>query len=84
MKYASESDFVMIHDAARPMLSAQMISDSLAAVNGHDGVLPVLPMKDTVYASADGRRVSALLKREEIFTGQAPEAVLEAHAMRKF
>lgn len=72
-RYASESDLVMIHDAARPMLSAQMISDSLAAVNGHDGVLPVLPMKDTVYASADGRRVSALLKREEIFAGQAPE-----------
>lgn len=72
-RYASESDIVMIHDAARPMLSAQMISDSLAAVKGHDGVLPVLPMKDTVYASADGHRVSALLKREEIFAGQAPE-----------
>lgn len=72
-RYASESDLVMIHDAARPMLSAQMISDSLAAAEGHDGVLPVLPMKDTVYASADGRRVSALLKREEIFAGQAPE-----------
>lgn len=72
-RYASESDVVMIHDAARPLLSAQMITDSLIAVEGHDGVLPVLPMKDTVYRSTDGRRISALLDRSEIYAGQAPE-----------
>lgn len=72
-RYASGSDVVMIHDAARPLLSAQMITDSLIAVEGHDGVLPVLPMKDTVYRSTDGRRISALLDRSEIYAGQAPE-----------
>lgn len=30
-------------------------------------------MKDTVYVSKDGKRVDSLLKREEIFAGQAPE-----------
>lgn len=72
-RYASESDIVMIHDAARPMLSAQMVANSLAAVEGHDGVLPVLSMKDTVYKSADGKKISALLDRSQIFAGQAPE-----------
>lgn len=72
-RYASESDVVMIHDAARPLLSAQMITDSLIAIEGHDGVLPVLPMKDTVYRSTDGRRIRALLDRSEIYAGQAPE-----------
>lgn len=72
-RYASESDVVMIHDAARPLLSAQMITDSLIAVKGHDGVLPVLPMKDTVYRSTDGKKVSSLLARNEIYAGQAPE-----------
>ncbi|MDE7233113.1 MAG: 2-C-methyl-D-erythritol 4-phosphate cytidylyltransferase, partial [Lachnospiraceae bacterium] len=43
-------------------------------VSGHDGVLPVLPMKDTVYQSTDGKRVGALLNRSEIYAGQAPEA----------
>ena len=36
-------------------------------------MLPVLPMKDTVYLSSDGERVTALLNRNEIFAGQAPE-----------
>lgn len=71
--YTEESDNVMIHDAARPLLSAQMITDSLEAVKGHDGVIPVLSMKDTVYKSEDGKKISALLERSEIYAGQAPE-----------
>ena len=72
-KYASDSDIVMIHDAARPFLSARMITDSLNAIQGHDGVLPVLSMTDTIYKSTDGRQISALIDRSEIYAGQAPE-----------
>lgn len=71
--YAADPDRVFVHDAARPLLSAGQISDCLGAVEGHDGVVPVLPMKDTVYLSRDGKRVTSLLKRNEIFAGQAPE-----------
>lgn len=72
-RYMDDSDVVLIHDAARPLLSAQLITDCLAAMVGHDGVLPVLSMKDTVYSSTDGKRISALLNRSEIYAGQAPE-----------
>ncbi len=71
--YARDQDFVLVHDAARPLLSDEMISRCLDAAEGHDGVIPVLPMKDTVYRSEDGRTVSSLLNREKIFAGQAPE-----------
>ncbi len=50
-----------------------MISKCLGAIEEHEGVLPVLPLKDTVYGSVDGRRVTALLNRNEIFAGQTPE-----------
>ncbi|MBD5492094.1 MAG: 2-C-methyl-D-erythritol 4-phosphate cytidylyltransferase [Lachnospiraceae bacterium] len=73
-KYAEESDIVLIHDAARPLLSADMITACLEALAGHDGALPVLSMKDTVYYSEDGISVSSLLERARIFAGQAPEA----------
>lgn len=72
-RFAQDGDHVFIHDAARPLLSAQMISDCIKAVQGHDGVLPVLPMKDTVYFSEDGRKISSLLERSRVFAGQAPE-----------
>lgn len=71
--YAADNDYVLIHDAARPMLSAQQISDCLDAAAGHDGVIPVLPMKDTVYCSKDGKTITSLLNRSQIFAGQAPE-----------
>ena len=72
-KYAADTDYVMIHDAARPCLSQELIGFCLKAAGGHDGAIPVLPMKDTVYSSTDGQRISSLLERNEIFAGQAPE-----------
>ena len=72
-EYAKDSDYVFIHDAARPLLTEKQITDCIAGAFGHDGVLPVLHMKDTVYSSTDGKKISALLNRSEIYAGQAPE-----------
>lgn len=74
--FADKEDYVMIHDAARPCLSVQMITACFSGVDGHDGVLPVLPMKDTVYLSVDGKAISSLLDRKQIFAGQAPEVFI--------
>lgn len=75
-KYAADSDYVLIHDAARPFLSAAMVTACLEAAAMHEGAIPVLPMKDTVYSSEDGKRITSLLERSRIFAGQAPEAFL--------
>lgn len=72
-KYANGDDFVIIHDAARPMLSKKQITDCFNGAWGHDGAMPVLPMKDTVYLSNNGLSVSELIDRSSIFAGQAPE-----------
>lgn len=72
-EYADESGYVFIHDAARPLLTEKQITDCIGSAAGHDGVLPVLPMKDTVYASTDGKKITSLLNRSEIYAGQAPE-----------
>lgn len=73
LEYADTEDKVMVHDGARPLLSEALIEKCFIAGEGHDGVMPVLPMKDTVYMSEDGKVVSKLLKRENIFAGQSPE-----------
>ena len=64
---------VIIHDAARPNLTAEYVDRCLDALDGFDGVMPVLPMKDTVYYSEDGKSVDRLLDRSRIYAGQAPE-----------
>lgn len=72
-QYSSETDIVIIHDAARPLVSEDLLSACIAACAEHDGALPVLPMKDTVYLGDEGRIIS-LLNRSNVFAGQAPEA----------
>lgn len=64
---------VLIHDAARPFLTEKLISECVKAADGHGGVLPVLPMKDTVYYSEDGKVISSLINRDKVYAGQAPE-----------
>ncbi|MEY8395397.1 IspD/TarI family cytidylyltransferase [Lachnospiraceae bacterium 45-P1] len=73
---AEDHTVVIIHDAARPRVSGKQILDCLRAVKGHDGAMPVLPMKDTVYLSTDGKSVTSLLNRNQIYAGQAPECFL--------
>ncbi len=70
----AEDAAVLVHDAVRPFASEQLLTACLQACVQADGAMPVLPMKDTVYYSADGQQVSELLEREKIYAGQAPEA----------
>lgn len=74
-KKADLKSRVLIHDAARPCVSKKLIDDCFKAIEGHEGVLPVLPMKDTVYECKDGV-ITSLLNRSVIFAGQAPELFL--------
>ena len=76
---SNERDSVMVHDAARPFLSSKLIDRCYETLSGHDGVMPVLPMKDTVYLCSEGsqgRSISGLLDRQKVFAGQAPELFL--------
>ncbi len=72
----SEDDTVLIHDAARPFLSTELLERCFKALPGHDGVMPALPMKDTVYISTNGNSISGLLDRKTLYAGQAPELFL--------
>lgn len=72
-RYASAEDIVIIHDAARPSVTGRLISDCIHTCREHDGAIPVLPMKDTVYM-AEGGRITSLLERSKVYAGQAPEA----------
>ena len=79
-----DDDRVIIHDAARPMVMQELIDACLDENRHCDGVLPVIPVKDTIYMSHDGSHIDALLDRKKLFAGQAPESFvfgkyLQAH-----
>lgn len=65
---------VLVHDAVRPLVSHDLINRCYAGCKEADGVMPVIPVKDTIYLSVDGNTINSLLNRNQLWAGQSPEA----------
>jgi 2-C-methyl-D-erythritol 4-phosphate cytidylyltransferase/2-C-methyl-D-erythritol 2,4-cyclodiphosphate synthase len=77
-------DFVLIHDAARPLISRKVIDDVVRALEGGaDGALPMVAVADTLRRrDADGRWT--LVARDGLYRAQTPQGfvydkILAAH-----
>ena len=70
----TDEDIVLIHDAARPLVSHELINSCYDGCRKADGIMPVIPVKDTVYLSTDGNHIQSLINRSHLWAGQAPEA----------
>ncbi len=69
----SEDDLALVHDAARPLVSVELISRCAEAMVAYDALVPVTEVRDTVYQSTDGKLVENLADRSTLFCGQSPE-----------
>jgi 2-C-methyl-D-erythritol 4-phosphate cytidylyltransferase len=74
---------VLVHDAARAFAPPELIERVAGAVrDGHDAVIPVLPVVDTIKQVDEAGHVAATLDRAELRAVQTPQgfrrAVLEA------
>jgi 2-C-methyl-D-erythritol 4-phosphate cytidylyltransferase len=74
---------VLVHDAARPCLSAELLDRIVKALDGSNAVVPAVPAVDTLVVDTDGR-VDAIVDRSTIAGVQTPQAfekqlLLRAH-----
>lgn len=71
-----EAAVVLVHDAARPLLAADVIERVVGALgDGWDGAVPALPVADTVKR-VSGSEVVETLERSELVAVQTPQAFL--------
>lgn len=70
---AADDEPVLVHDAARPFVTASHIEALLAALADADGALPALPVADTLKRAA-GAAVQATVPREGLVRAQTPQA----------
>jgi 2-C-methyl-D-erythritol 4-phosphate cytidylyltransferase/2-C-methyl-D-erythritol 2,4-cyclodiphosphate synthase len=75
---------VLIHDAARPFVTAEIIDRVLAGLARAPGAIAAVPLADTLKRADPGGRVEATLGRERLWRAQTPqgfrfEAILGAH-----
>ncbi|MDO4805591.1 MAG: IspD/TarI family cytidylyltransferase [Lachnospiraceae bacterium] len=73
---AADGDVVSIHDAVRPCVSEQIITDALTGFPEWDGVMPYLPVTDTCYLSYGGQMIEEEIPRDALVAGQTPESFL--------
>jgi 2-C-methyl-D-erythritol 4-phosphate cytidylyltransferase/2-C-methyl-D-erythritol 2,4-cyclodiphosphate synthase len=74
---------VLIHDAARPFISAQCIAATLAALEHFDGAIAAAPVTDTLKRS-DGGRIAGTVARDGLWRAETPQTfhfqkILKAH-----
>jgi 2-C-methyl-D-erythritol 4-phosphate cytidylyltransferase / 2-C-methyl-D-erythritol 2,4-cyclodiphosphate synthase len=71
------TDVVLVHDAARPFVTADLISRSIDAAAEYGAAIVAQPVRDTVKrVDGDGSRLHIVetLPRESIFLAQTPQA----------
>jgi 2-C-methyl-D-erythritol 4-phosphate cytidylyltransferase len=75
---ADDAIAVVVHDAARPLVDDDVLERVLGGLgDGSDGVVPALPLADTVKR-VDGDRVLDTLDRADLVAAQTPQAFAPA------
>ena len=81
---ASSPDLVLIHDGARPFVSATTISKVMRALLDRPAVLAALPVTDTLKRTSDDDLVAETVPRAGLWRAQTPQGfhfaqILAAH-----
>ena len=77
-------DWVLVHDGARPLVSAELIERGLAAARETGAAVPAVPVADTVKLAAPDGTVERTLDRSRLWAAQTPQVfrydlLLRAH-----
>jgi 2-C-methyl-D-erythritol 4-phosphate cytidylyltransferase len=65
---------VVVHDAARPLVTPAHFRAAIAALEHADAAIAAAPMTDTVKEAGEDRRVTATLDRTRLWAIQTPQA----------
>ena len=76
---SAKTDVVVIHDAARPFVTADLIARTVAAAQAHGAAIAAIPVRDTVKQAGDRERdgsrpIRATIPRDTVFLAQTPQA----------
>ncbi len=67
------SSHVLIHDAARPLVTPALIERVMRGVSSAGAAVPVVPVRDTVKRISDASSVLSTVPRKELVLSQTPQ-----------
>lgn len=74
LKAIDQSDYVLIHDGARPFMSSELVEKVLLSVKEHKACVVGMPSKDTIKISDDNNIISNTPDRKYTWVVQTPQA----------
>ena len=79
-----DDDIVLIHDAARPNVSAEIISANIAQAQKYGACETVVRVQDTIAVSEDNCKIQKVIDRSVLYNVQTPQSfrlglIKEAH-----
>ena len=77
-------DVVLVHDAARPLVSAELVDRAIRAAAAGESVVAALPATDTLQQVDAGRRIIATPDRAVLWQAQTPQAFPRAVIMAAY
>jgi 2-C-methyl-D-erythritol 4-phosphate cytidylyltransferase len=78
---AADDDVVVVHDAARPLVTPELVSACLEALGDADAAVAAAPVTDTIK-ECDDRRVVRTLDRSRLWAVQTPQVFRRAALAR--
>lgn len=83
-KEHDKNDVVMVHDGNRPMVSQEVIADSLAVYRKYGSAVAAIPCIEAIFESDDGISSDVTFPREKLLRTQTPHTytlgeLLQAH-----
>ena len=87
-KNHQEGDIVLIHDAIRPMVSADIISDNIRVCQQYGNAITCIPCAEAMLKTTDGEHSTSQIPRDNLKRTQTPQAfylkdILAAHREAK-
>ncbi|MGH2763433.1 MAG: IspD/TarI family cytidylyltransferase, partial [Candidatus Rokuibacteriota bacterium] len=79
---APEATVVVIHDAARPLVTSGLVKQCLSALDQVDGAIAAIPVSDTVHVATSDRLIRDTPDRSTLWAAQTPQ-VFRADALRR-
>jgi 2-C-methyl-D-erythritol 4-phosphate cytidylyltransferase len=77
-------DILLIHDAARPLVSAAVITKVLETMQHANAAVVAVPASDTVLHSFDNKHIADIPPRKEMYYAQTPQAFRVKTIQRAF
>lgn len=77
-----DNDIVIIHDAIRPMVSADIISDCIVKCRQYGSGLSAMRCQETIIKTEDGMKGNTGISRNDIMRVQTPQAYLYKRVMK--